>query len=319
MARPLRIEYENACYHITSRGNERKPIYLEEKDYYKFLDILSQLPQRFGVIIHGYVLMDNHYHLLLETPLANITKTIHFLNATYSGYFNRKYGRVGHLFQGRYNGILIDKNNYLLAVSRYIHLNPVNSRLVDRPEDYQYSSYSQYTGMRKTNSWLTTEWILGQFSDDLVNVYTRYQAFVEEGVANDDNPLKELKAGTILGGDDFVDKVKNRIGLIRHREIPQSKDLSVTRTYEEILTMISVMFGISKEEILIPGRRNSIARKVSIYLLRKHTHLKNIEISQCFGVGYTAVSQVSLRLRKEMEENPSLRSVVQDLEGQLSE
>ncbi|MBT9151420.1 MAG: Chromosomal replication initiator protein DnaA [candidate division WS2 bacterium] len=319
MARPLRIEYENACYHITSRGNERKPIYLEEKDYYKFLDLLSQLPQRFGVIIHGYVLMANHYHLLLETPLTNMAKTIHYLNATYSGYFNRKYGRVGHLFQGRYKGILIDKNQYLLAVSRYIHLNPLKSKLSDRPEDYLYSSYSSYIGIRKTDSWLTTEWVLGQFSDDLVNAHAGYQAFVEEGLAKEDNPLKDLKAGFILGGDDFVDKVKNRVGLIRHREIPQSKDLCVTRTYEEILTMVSVMFGVGKEEILIPGERNNFARKVSIYLLRKYTHLKNMEIAQGFGVGYTAVSQVSLRLRKEMEENPSLKSVVQGLEGQLSE
>lgn len=118
MARPLRVEYDGALYHVTARGNERKPIYREEGDYQKFLDILSELPQRYGVIIHGYVLMGNHYHLLIETPLGNISRVMHYLNSNYTGYFNKKYKRVGHLFQGRYKGFVIEKERYLLSVSR---------------------------------------------------------------------------------------------------------------------------------------------------------------------------------------------------------
>lgn len=164
MARPLRIEYIGALYHIAARGNEKNPIYKEEGDYEKFLKVLSELPQRYGVIIHGYILMVNHYHLLIETPKGNITKVMHYLNAAYSGYFNKKYKRVGHLFQGRYKGLLIEKERYLFSVSRYIHLNPVRALIVRRPEEHKWSSYPEYIGRSKGNGWLTCEWILGQYS-----------------------------------------------------------------------------------------------------------------------------------------------------------
>ena len=127
MGRPLRIEYPGALYHITSRGNERKKIFLEDADKIKFLEILEDYHNRFNILIHSYILMDNHYHLVVETPKGNLTKIMHGVNGRYTGSFNRKYRRSGHLFQGRYKGILVDKDAYLVQLSRYVHLNPVRA------------------------------------------------------------------------------------------------------------------------------------------------------------------------------------------------
>jgi len=126
LARQLRIEYEGAFYHITTRGNERKEIFNNESDKAKFIDYLKQAFERFKVIIHVYCLMDNHYHLLMETPKANLSKAMHFINSGYTMFYNKKYRRTGHLFQGRYKSILVDKDNYATALSSYIHLNPLD-------------------------------------------------------------------------------------------------------------------------------------------------------------------------------------------------
>ena len=144
MARPLRIQYPGALYHITSRGNERKNIYLDDSDTKKFLEILEAYHDRLGILIYCYVLMNNHYHIVIETPKGNLLKVMHGINTGYTGYFNRKYGQVGHLFQGRYKGILIHKESYLLEVCRYVHLNPVRARIVDRPDQYEWSSYGGF-------------------------------------------------------------------------------------------------------------------------------------------------------------------------------
>jgi len=152
MGRPIRIEYPGALYHITSRGNEKKKIFLEDADRIKFLKILEDYHDRYGILIHGYILMDNHYHLILETPRGNLLKVMHGINSNYTGYFNRKYGRSGHLFQGRYKGIFVERDSYLLSLSRYVHLNSVRSGLVERPEDYRWSSYRGYIGREKESA-----------------------------------------------------------------------------------------------------------------------------------------------------------------------
>ena len=315
MARPLRIEYIGALYHITARGNERKPIYREEGDYQKFLDILSELPQRYGVIIHGYVLMGNHYHLLIETPLGNITRVMHYLNATYTGYFNKKYNRVGHLFQGRYKGYLIEKERYLVSVSKYIHLNPVRAKMVKRPEEYRWSSYGEY--MRKKNGWLSCEWILGQYSKEEAKARRLYKAFVEEGLTLKENPFEALKGGVILGSERFIEEIKKKIKLKKHREIPESRRLTRRMKYEDVIAVVARRFGIGEDEIKERGRRDNVARKISLYLLRRLTDKSNEEIGGYFGIGYTAVSQATLRLKREMKGNRRLEKTVQDIEIEL--
>lgn len=319
MARPLRIEYEGALYHVTARGNERKPLYREEYDYQKFLDILSALSQRFGVIIHGYVLMGNHYHLLIETPRGNITKAIHYLNATYSGYFNRKYNRAGHLFQGRYKGLLIEKERYLLTVSRYLHLNPVRAGLVKKPEEYRWSSYPAYTGRVRREKWLTYEWILGQYSGDIEKARRMYKVFIEEGLTLNKNPFEQMKAGLIVGSEGFVEEIKKKLKLKRIREIPDSREFTRSISYEEVMALVAKRFGMSVQELLKSGKRNNLSRRICLYLLRNKTDMSNEEIARDFGIGYTAVSQAASRLRRDMMKDKTLRKTIQEIERELGE
>ena len=153
MARALRIQFEGAVYHITSRGNERREIFKDDADRIRFLEILKLSLGIYQVLLYGYVLMDNHYHLLVETPKGNISEFMRRFNITYTSYFNKKHNRAGHLYQGRYQSILVDKESYLTSLSRYIHLNPIRVReLIDQPakekeehlKEYSWSSLSGY-------------------------------------------------------------------------------------------------------------------------------------------------------------------------------
>jgi len=166
MGRPLKIECQGALYHITSRGNERKEIFFDDADRDRFLEILKDYHDRHGILIHCYVLMDNHYHLILETPRANLLKVMHGINGRYTGYFNHRYKRPGPLFQGRYKGVLVEKDAYLLALSRYVHLNPVRAKVVEKPEQYRWSSYLGYVGEEKGSA---AYWVFGFNIPGLMN------------------------------------------------------------------------------------------------------------------------------------------------------
>lgn len=315
MARPLRIEYDGAVYHITARGNEKRPIYRSEKDYVGFLDILEMLPTKFDVIVHGYALMRNHYHLLLETPRANLGKAMHYLNATYTGFFNRRHNRAGHLFQGRYKGLLIEKDRYLLSVSRYIHLNPVRAGMAEKPEQYKWSSHPAYIGRRQRPEWLTCDWILRQYSKGEAEARRRYRAFVEEGMRAGENPFEDLREGLLLGSDEFIEHMRNKIK--GHREIPASRSLKVTLSCDEVLAAVSERLGVPEAKILESGKRDNVARKVCLYLLNRHTDMGNEQVANRFGVGYTAVSQAASRVAKEMKKDRGLSKLIASLERAL--
>ena len=144
MARQLRIEYAGAYYHVTARGNERRKIFFTQRDFEKFKEYLMGGQKKYGYILHSYVLMTNHYHLIIETPEGNLSRVMHNLNSSYTAYINTKRKRSGHLFQGRYKAIVVDKDNYLLELSRYLHLNPVRAKMVEKPEEYPHSSYRTF-------------------------------------------------------------------------------------------------------------------------------------------------------------------------------
>jgi putative transposase len=319
MARPLRIEYEGALYHITARGNEYKSIYREDNDYHKFLDILSLLFKRFQVIIHGYVLMGNHYHLLMETPKANITKAIHYLNGVYTGYFNRKYNRIGHLFQGRYKSILIEKEGYLLSVSRYIHLNPVRAGITKKAEEYKWSSYAEFIGKVREKEWLYCEWILDRFSENNLSARRVYKEYVEQGLVLKENPFQQMKSSLIVGSEKYFEEIIKKIKLERNNEIPETKALIKCVLYEDVIDLVARRFGIAEEQLFVSGKRNNLARNICLYLLREKTDMSNNEIAKSFGIGYTAVSQAAARIRAKMISDPDLRKIVHGIEGGLSE
>ena len=154
MARALRITFPGAFYHVTSRGNERKAVFKSKRDREKFLEYLESATQRYDALIHAYCLMDTHYHLLLETPSGNLPQIMRHINGAYTTYFNVKRDRSGHLFQGHYKAILVDIDQYAKELSRYIHLNPLRAKMVELPEEYEWSSYKFYIGKQKAAKWL---------------------------------------------------------------------------------------------------------------------------------------------------------------------
>ena len=174
MARPLRLEYDGAFYHITSRGNEKKPIFRDEIDRNIFLDILNTVNKRYNWLCHAYCLMNNHYHIVIETPDGNLSKGMRQLNGVYTQVFNKRHHRVGHIFQGRYKAILIQKDSHLLEVCRYVVLNPVRAKAVKSPEEWEWSSYRATAGLKKSHSCLTTDWVLSQFGSKTGLARQRY-------------------------------------------------------------------------------------------------------------------------------------------------
>nr|WP_306801361.1 transposase [Endozoicomonas sp. ONNA1] len=189
-------------YHVTSRGNERKPIYLEEVDFSLFLDVLAEVCHRFNWVIHSWCLMNNHYHLVVETPDGNLSAGMRQLNGVYTTRFNRCHRRVGHLFQGRYKAILVDKTAYLLELSRYVVLNPVRARMVEHPADWLWSSYRYTLGELPSPDWLATDAMLLQFSDNRKQACEQFVAFVLAGVGI--NLWLHLKQQIYLGDNQFV-------------------------------------------------------------------------------------------------------------------
>lgn len=316
MGRPLRIEYPGALYHVTSRGNERKDIFIDDPDRKKFLGILGDYHDRYGILAHCYILMGNHYHLVMETPQGNLLKVMHGVNSGYTGYFNRKYGRSGHLFQGRYRGILVDKDAYLLELSRYVHLNPVRAGIVDRPEQYKWSSYPGYIWKRKEVDWVEYAWVLSHFGQDRESGKKRYREFVNNGLGKErTNPLKELYGQMILGKDAFIEKTVARLkGEAISQEIVERKRLKNQAKPEEIVAVVAAAFGIEEEKIKNKGGRDNIAKKMAIYLIKRYAGLSNQEIGNFFGgMHYSAVSKSSVRFEREMEKNGELSSFVKKL------
>ena len=204
MSRPLRLEFSGALYHVTSRGNERKAIYLEDSDFEIFLNLLNTVCSRYNWVIHAYCLMDNHYHLLVETLDANLSKGMRQLNGVFTQSINRKHGRVGHLFQGRYKAILVDKDAYLLELCRYIVLNPVRAKMVDTPDEWLWSSWHCMVGKQASPNWLATDALLNYFDKDRSVAIAEYIHFVEEGVNK--TIWDDLQHQIYLGDDVFVEK-----------------------------------------------------------------------------------------------------------------
>jgi len=319
MARPLRIQYEHAFYHITGRGNERKKIFLSNRDYDRFKEYLTQAQERYGFILHAYVLMENHYHLLGETPHANLSAIMHFIGSSYTTYFNKKRNRSGHLFQGRYKSILIDRDSYLLELSRYIHLNPVNAQMVEKPEDYPYSSYGAYISPRKEDI-VTRDLIWSMISRDRNKAHTLYQAFVEEGVSEEQkDPFQDVYAGMILGKKSFI---KEALSLLDPDNF-QRKDTSARRSLktpvsmEEIADTISRVLNAPREQIT---DKKGMYRNLALYFMRRSTGFTNREIGQFFGNRtYSAVTKACQRFEKNLKSDKSLRDKIEKIERIMSQ
>jgi putative transposase len=205
MARPLRIEYPGAVYHVTSRGNARQDVFLDDEDRLKFLEVLRQVVDRFNWLCHAYCLMPNHYHLLIETIDPTLSRGMRQLNGVYTQAFNRRHTRVGHVFQGRFKAILVEKEVYLLELSRYVVLNPVRAHIARAARDWRWSSYRATAGLVDRPLFLTTDWLLAQFGRGVTQAQTAYRRFVSEG--SPASPLEHVRGQIYLGSDAFIDSL----------------------------------------------------------------------------------------------------------------
>lgn len=311
MARPLRIEYEGAFYHILARGNEGKRIFLSKADYEKFLANLRTSAERFSVVIHCYVLMGNHYHLIVETPKANLSSFMHAIQSGYTTYFNTKRGRSGHLFQGRYKSLLVDKDAYLLELSRYIHVNPVKAHVTDVPEVYPFSSYPAFIDPGRETF---------VFRDLIVNMSQGpegYRRFVESGLAEEvKSPFRDVYGGMILGRKSFIKEVLQELKDTDKKEVSFRRVLHAsTADLDDIVALIAARFNIPAET----ARASSPYRNYAVYLARKHTALSNPQIGTYFGnVTYSAVTKIVSRLETRMKEDRMVRKNMEKLENELS-
>ena len=210
MARPLRLEYPGALWHITSRGNEQHDIVRDDTDRLKFLGYLARAVERFGWILHAYCLMSNHFHLVIETPQCTLSRGMHWLNGCYAQAFNRRHDRKGHLFQGRFKGILVDSNEYFLELCRYVVLNPVRAGMVPSPEQYEWSSYRPTAGLAPVPAWLSVDPLLSRLGRDPSKARSVYRELVCDGLRVP-SPWEKLSGQMYLGGTSFLRFIQDKI------------------------------------------------------------------------------------------------------------
>jgi REP element-mobilizing transposase RayT len=282
MTRPLRIEFKGAVYHITSRGNARQGIFLDEKDFADFLSVLCSVVKKYHFILHAYCLMNNHYHLLIETPEGNLSRGMRQLNGLYTQRFNQRHQQVGHLLQGRYKAILVDKDHYLPTLCRYVVLNPVRAKIVKNPGDWKWSTYRAMIGDDQGISCLTTDWILSQFGKERQAAANQYQAFVRSGIKAE-SPLKAIKGQLILGQDNFIDEIKHLMrGKERLKEITREQRYLTRPPLKEIFKLKDKK---SKDQVMYEAH------------LQYGYTLK--DIAEYIGVHYSTVSRAIKRIERE--------------------
>jgi putative transposase len=272
MARPLRLEFEGALYHIISRGNARQMIFQADSDYQQFLKILGVVVERYAWLVHAYCLLGNHYHLLVETPQPNLSAGMRQLNGMYAQFFSRRHDRPGHLFQGRFKAYVVDKDSYLLELARYIALNPVQAGLVKSPEMWKWSSYRKTAGYEKGKAFVHEERILSHFSASVRQARNLFVQFVSEGF-DKESPLKKATGELLLGSESFVSQFRDWL----RGEMP-----------EEIVHRERYAARPSLEELFKDRDRDEGIREA---VLRRGYRLK--EIGAYLGLHYSRVSRIA--------------------------
>jgi REP element-mobilizing transposase RayT len=331
MARPLRIQYPGAYYHVTCRGNQRGNIFFDPKDHRIFLDKLSVSLEIYNIELLTYVLMPNHFHLLVTTPDANLSEFMRHFNITYTSVFNRRHQRVGHLYQGRYKAFLIDADNYLLEVSRYIHLNPVRTKQYTKKNitekwhlllNHEASSLVGYLEEGQKKNFVNYRNILDYMGGESKKGRETYRRFLASGLAqNQDNPLDVGKGSGIVGNSNFVEWIKSNFLLkeVSHREQPALRELRKLFTPKKVIRFVAAQSGISEEEICRRGK-NSNARALLMEMLYRFCYLTQPEIGSIVGgIDYSAVSQTRKRLQIRLKHEPKLNKKFLELQGRLEQ
>jgi REP element-mobilizing transposase RayT len=302
MARPLRIEYPDAWYHVMNRGRRHEEIFLDFRDYQAFIDLLKAVSVMFNAQIAAYALMPNHYHLLLRTPEGNINRIMRHVGGVYTQTFNRRHGHDGQLFRGRYKAILVDEDEYLLGLVRYIHHNPLKAGMVKTLEEYDWISHRGYLFDDEAWVWLYREPVLKEFSNRLDEARNGYRRFM----AQDDDERVErafsrMNLPAFLGGKEFISKIKERFFLAKtNREVPTAKHLAPSG--REIMTAVLSVYEVKEPKLFI-SRRGSTnePRDVAIYLLRTLCGQPLQKIAEFLSVrNYSTVSTTLTRVERRI-------------------
>ena len=273
MTRPVRIEFSGALYHVTSRGDRREAIYEDDADRERFLEILGEVVRVWNWTCHAFCLMTNHYHLVIETPDGNLSKGMRQLNGVYTQASNRRHGRVGHLFQGRYKAILVDGDAYLLELTRYVVLNPVRAGMVRHPGEWLWSSYQAMTGQSKALPWMATDGLLAQFSTNRTEAVDRYIQFVGDGIQKE-SIWKDLNRQIFLGDDGFVARMQ-----AMHENLPDTVGVPRTQRRPPVPPL----------EVLAAENSNRDEAIVAAYATGEYSYQ---EIARFYGLHFTTVGKI---------------------------
>jgi REP element-mobilizing transposase RayT len=283
MARPLRIDFPGALHHVMSRGNDRQAIVRDDADRQRRVDWIRRTVESYGWRLHAFAVMSNHDHLFVETPEANLGPGMQFLNGSYTSYFNRRHRRVGHLFQGRFRSHLVDEEGYFLEVSRYIHLNPIRAGLVERPEDWFWSSYRGYHRKQHALDWVCYSAVLGEFGTDVAN-RRAYARFVQAGIGEPvRSPFADAVAGLLVGSAAFLERMKKLLAKRPpDRAMPQLKTLRRRPSLAKIAAVVAAHFGSDPTHWTVGRRSDDISRAVAAYLGRHFGHSAG-EVAKALG------------------------------------
>ena len=280
MARPLRIELAGGVYHVTARGDGRDDIYLSTADRLAWLDVFGQVCERFRWVCHAWCQMTNHYHIVIETPEGRLSQGMRQLNGVYTQHINRTHRRMGHVFQGRYKGILVEKESYLLELARYVVLNPVRARMVKEAGQWPWSSYAAMVGAAPAAPWLETDWILGQFGQSRAEAVRSYVDFVRSG-AGAPSLWEQLRGQMYLGSDAFLQRMQ-ALSEAGSAETPQAQRRPLARPLTHYRDSIA----------------DSHAAMAAAYASGDYTMQ---QIAEAFGVHYATVSRTVKRQEKMRE------------------
>jgi REP element-mobilizing transposase RayT len=309
------LEFEGAIYHLLGRGNARQRIFASERDQHEFVKLLEASAQRFDASVYAFVLMGNHFHLLAKTHRANLSRWMHWLMVSYTVYFNWLHRRSGHLFQGRYKSFLVEDGEYLLGLSRYLHLNPVRGAVLgrgtpaqrrDRLRAYPWSSYRGYAGLAKGFAFIEEDLVLGEFQTTRAKQRQRYRRFVEEGLLREiENPFDAVQWQAVLGSESFARKMQDRINEMRRhgREVTAVRRGAKRISPQEVVRRVAQGSGVSESTLVGRGGYGLEARNVAMALVWEKCALSLRDIGQLFGgIDYSAVAQ---RIRRINKANPA--------------
>ncbi len=300
MTRPLRLDFPGAVHHVMARGHERGSVFRDDVDRVRWLQLLGLAAGQAHWDVHAYCLMGNHYHLLVETPEAGLSEGLHDLNSRFAQWFNRRHKRRGHLFEGRFRAILVQKDAHLLELARYIVLNPVRAGLARAAGDWRWSSYRATAGLAPCPEWLSVDSTLGQFAGSRRIAQAAYRRFVAEGKGLP-SPLDDVQKQAYLGDAEFLKQVLERLGGERRDdpEIPLRERRPAGPTLEKIRGAVAKEWGVSAEDL--SRNRGAEPKMAAIYLSRRLTRLKVAEVGEAFNVRSARVSNVVRRVEEDPE------------------